>query len=125
MSKAKENCYFIVNGIKIYENDYLANNELSETDLDNLFLHNSLTYSLVFNMLRFAGCKQSASSIIKEITADNSWLYKYKWTYRQQEEYEDMLSKIFYNVYRYRGDELKSYVQWFIITFGLQVVEKS
>ena len=118
---AKNENYSVVDNVRIYTLDYLMNGDLQEGDLEALLNDRGLKYSLIVNMFKFSEHKLSTQEIINKIKMDNSWLKKYHWTKRQLQSYEEILEKIYYNIYRYSGNELKSNVQWFIIQYGLSV----
>ena len=119
MSKTK---FTTVQGVKIYPIEYLTNEELTETDLSNIFDTPSLLYSIIIGMFRFAGYKSKRNSqIIKMIKEDNRWMYKNYWTHNQAVEFEDILTKIFMNVYCETETRARSKAQWEIIWHGLNI----
>ena len=122
MSKTKSTTnYEIVNGVRIYNLDYLAHGDIQESDLDSLLTNKHLIYSLIVNMFKCAGYKFRPNTIMNMIKENNKWFDKYTWTSTQLTDFETILEHILYNIYRYRNEELKSYVQWFIIHYGLTV----
>ena len=64
----------IINNVCIYPLDYLANKELTEYNLDNLFNGKSFLYSLIINMIQMSGVKDNENSIINAITTDSKLL---------------------------------------------------
>lgn len=115
--------YQTVYGIKIYSIDYLCNHELSETELNNLLDNNGkgLLYSLIIGMFKMIKSPKRNYQIIKMIRDDKGWMNKINWTKSQCDQYENMINKVYYNVYRFKGDQAKSLAQWFIIQYGLNV----
>lgn len=110
-----------VSGVKIYPIEYLMNNELTESDLSNIFDTPSLLYSIIIGMFRYSGNNQKNYQIIKTIKEDKRWMYNNFWTEKQAKEYEDVLTKVFMNVYCESEIRAKSKAQWEIIWHGLTV----
>ena len=110
-----------VSGVKIYPIEYLMNNELTESDLSNIFDTPSLLYSIIIGMFRHAGDNKKNYQIIKAIKEDKRWMYNNYWTQKQAKEYEDILTKVFMNVYCESEIRSRSKAQWEIIWHGLNV----
>ena len=110
-----------VSGVKIYPIEYLMNNELTESDLSNIFDTPSLLYSIIIGMFRYSGNNQKNYQIIKIIKEDKRWMYNNYWTEKQAKEYEDILTKVFMNVYCESEIRSRSKAQWEIIWHGLNV----
>jgi hypothetical protein len=111
-----------VSGVKIYPMEYLMNEELTEADLNNVFDTPSLLYSIIINMFHFAGYTSKRNTqIIKMIKEDKRWMYNNYWTHKQAKEYEDILTKVFMNVYCESEYRARSKAQWEMIWHGLHV----
>lgn len=112
-----------VYGVKIYPIDYLLNEEYSESDLDALLGQNSksLKYSIIIGMLREIGIKKRNCDIIKQITTDSKWMYKYQWTADECRDFENKLQKIIKRLYSYQDTQALEVAQWYISIYGLQV----
>ena len=111
-----------VSGVKIYPIEYLINEELTESDLSNIFDTPSLLYSIIIGMFRFAGYNSKRNSqIIKMIKEDKRWMYNNYWTNKQATEFENMLTKLFMNVYCEGETRARSKAQWEIIWHGLNI----
>ena len=110
-----------VSGVKIYPIEYLMNNELTESDLSNIFDTPSLLYSIIIGMFRHSGNNQKNYQIIKTIKEDKRWMYNNYWTEKQAKEYEDILTKVFMNIYCESEIRSRSKAQWEIIWHGLNV----
>ena len=121
MSKSK---FQTVCGVKIYPIDYLCNNELTESDLNNLLDDNKkgLIYSLIIGMFRYVKNVKRNFQIVKIIKADNNWPYKYQWTKTQRDEYENLVIKIIKNIYQYKDSQAISMAQWFMTLYGFNVI---
>ena len=62
---------------KIFEMDYLMNNDLSEDDLYYLFETSSLNYSLLINEFKYSNQELTdEKKIIKLVQSDEEWMYK-------------------------------------------------
>lgn len=114
-----KNC--VISGVKIYPIDYLINEELTESDLSNLFDTKSFTYSLIINMFRENNIKISNSNIIKMITNDKDWMNKFSWNKDKFNEFENKVKKVYKNVYNYTDSVSNQYAQWWMTIFGFSV----
>jgi len=118
MSKSN---YQIVGGICIYPIDYLMNEELTEFDLVNLFETPSLLYSYIVGMYKYIGNNKSILNIINEVRRDNKWTSRYKWTKKQQLNYEDIFSKVIKNIYCTSDKISKQKAEWYTICYGFDI----
>lgn len=108
--------------MKIYTLDYLINNELTDEDLHYLFDCNSLKYSLVIAMIRFAGYTQlSDNDISEQITKDNKWIYNFKWTKGQFKSFENKLVLAIKNIFIYNNNDAKVYAENWMIQHALSI----
>ena len=120
MSKTK---FTTVQGVTIYPIDYLANEELSDNDLSNLLDNDKrgLRYSLVIGMFKFIKSPKRNYQIIKSITSNKNWFKKTTWTTVQQNEYEQLVIKVYKNIYQYKDLTAISLAQWFMSIYGLNI----
>ena len=120
MSKTK---FTTVQGVTIYPIDYLANEELSDNDLSNLLDNDKrgLKYSLVIGMFKFIKSPKRNYQIIKSITSNKNWFKKTTWTTVQQNEYEELVTKVYKNIYQYKDLTAISLAQWFMSIYGLNI----
>lgn len=120
MSKTK---FTTVQGVTIYPIDYLANEELSDNDLSNLLDNDKrgLRYSLVIGMFKFIKSPKRNYQIIKSITSNKNWFKKTTWTTVQQNEYEQLVIKVYKNIYQYKELTAVSLAQWFMSIYGLNI----
>lgn len=107
--------------IKIYSADYLMNNELTDDDLKTLVGDHQLLYSLIVEMFKISKSELSQDEIINIIRTDNKWIFKYFWTKKQRNDFEEKLKKIFRNIYYYSDPELTGHVQMWMIHYGLSI----
>ena len=71
----------------------------------------------------FKNIKSSKSNhqIIKSIKEDKRWMYKYRWSKEQLDNYENLVVNVYKNLYQYKDTQAKSLAQWFIIHYGFPV----
>lgn len=120
MSKSK---YTTVQGITIYPIEYLINEELSDNDLNNLLDNKkrALRYSLIIGMFKFIKSPKRNYQIIKSMTSNKNWFKNTTWTTEQQNEYEQLVIKVYKNVYQYKDQTAISLAQWFMSIYGLDI----
>ena len=120
MSKTK---FTTVQGVTIYPIDYLANEELSDNDLSNLLDNDKrgLRYSLIIGMFKFIKSPKRNYQIIKSITSNKNWFKRTTWTPKQQNEYEQLVIKVYKNIYQYKELTAISLAQWFMSIYGLNI----
>lgn len=110
------------NKCKIYTLEYLMTEELTEEDLYYIFDTASLIYSLVIGMFRFAGnIDMDDYDLIEMCKTNERWVYEYYWTKKQHNDFINMLTKIYKNIYQYKTGTAKNAAQWFTFQYGLTV----
>lgn len=118
MSKQK---FPTVYKVRVYDIDYLMNEELTESDLTSLFDTPSLNYSLIISMFNHIGLKMKNFEIIKRVKKDHRWMYETTWTHSQQREFENKVISVMKNVYNY-GDFISlQRGQWWMTMYGFKV----
>lgn len=112
-----------VYGTKIFPIEYLANEELTDNDLNDLLDNGKrgLKYSLIIGMFKFIKSHKRNCQIIKEVLANRNWQKKTLWSHKQQKEYEQLVTKVYKNIYQYKGFTAISLAQWFMSIYGLNV----
>ena len=115
--------YQTVYGVKIYPIEFIVNHELTESELNNLLDNNArgLFYSLVIGMFKTIKSSKRNYQIIKQIREDNRWMYKYRWSKEQLDNYEKLIVEAYKNLYQYKDTQAISLAQWFIIRYGFPV----
>ena len=115
--------YQTVYGIKIYPIEFISNHELTESELNNLLDNNGrgLFYSLVIGMFKAIKSSKRNYQIIKMIKEDKRWMYKYRWSKEQLDNYENLIIEAYKNLYQYKDVQAISLAQWFIIRYGFPV----
>jgi hypothetical protein len=104
---------------KIFDIDYLQNSEFNEDDLHWLLDTSSFTLSLIIGMFKkYDKSDISDDKIISIIHNDNNWMYKHFWLKKDREEYLEILSKIYYNLYRYQEYLCKMYAEMWLVQYG-------
>lgn len=112
-----------VNGIPFYDIDYLANTELSEEDLYNIFEGPSLHYSLFLGMFTHIGDKRKPEELINMGKTDENWMYKNFWTRKQKETYTDLITKAYQNIYQFGPEQSRSAAEHWVFLNGLSLEE--
>ena len=115
--------YQTVYGVKIYPVEFISNHELSESELNNLLDNNGrgLFYSLIIGMFKAIKSSKRNYQIIKMIKEDKRWMYKYRWSKEQLDNYENLIIEAYKNLYQYKDAQAISLAQWFIIHYGFPV----
>lgn len=115
--------YQTVYGVKIYPIEFIGNHELTESELNNLLDNNGrgLFYSLVIGMFKTIKSSKRNYQIIKMIKEDKRWMYKYRWSKEQLDNYEKLIIEAYKNLYQYKDAQAISLAQWFIIRYGFPV----
>ena len=115
--------YQTVYGVKIYPIEFIGNHELTESELNNLLDNNGrgLFYSLVIGMFKTIKSSKRNYQIIKMIKEDKRWMYKYRWSKEQLDNYEKLIIEAYKNLYQYKDAQAISLAQWFIIHYGFPV----
>lgn len=115
--------YQTVYGVKIYPIEFIGNHELTESELNNLLDNNArgLFYSLIIGMFKTIKSSKRNYQIIKQVREDNRWMYKYRWSKEQLDNYEKLIVEAYKNLYQYKDTQAISLAQWFIIRYGFPV----
>ena len=115
--------YNTVYGTRIYPIEYLCNNELTESDLNNLLDDNKkgLLLSLIIGMFKTIKSTKRNFQIVKLIRSDKNWMYKTKWSKEQRDKYENLVINAYKNIYQYKDLQAISLGQWFMTIYGLSV----
>lgn len=106
---------------KLYSNKYLAEKELTETDLYYLFDTPSLNYSLVVNMFKFMKKDMKPDEVLTLCKTNDRWMYEHHWTKEDRERYREELMKVFKNIYRNGPYETESSVDWWLFMYGFSM----
>lgn len=120
MAKVK---FQTVQGVIVYPIDYLAKEELSDTDLSNLLDNNKkgLMYSLIIDMFRHINNKKTNLQIINMIKNDSDWYNKIVWKKEEHDAYENLVINVYKNVYQFNETIAKSLGEWFMTLYGFKV----
>ena len=115
--------YQTVYGVKIYPIEFIGNHELTESELNNLLDNKGkgLFYSLIIGMFKTIKSSKRNYQIIKMIKEDKRWMYKYRWSKEQLDNYEKLIIEAYKNLYQYKDAQAISLAQWFIIHYGFPV----
>ena len=111
---------------KIFTIEYLRNTELTEEDLHYIFDTSSLIYSLIISEIRLAGYNNiNDSEIINDIIHSNEWLNKYQWSKTLRNEFTDILTDVFCNIYQVQESLARQRSEMFLISYGLTCKSKN
>ena len=111
---------------KIFTIEYLRNTELTEEDLHYIFDTSSLIYSLIISEIRLAGYNNiNDSEIINDIIHSNEWLNKYQWSTSLRNEFTDILTDVFCNIYQVQEALARQRSEMFLISYGLTCKSKN
>lgn len=106
---------------KIFDIDYLMNEDLTEIDLHYLLDKSSLLHSLIISEFRHIGDDRSNSEIINEYKKDKKWIDKYSFKSKKSyDEFRNKLLKVFKNIYQIGPNSCNSNADWFMIYYGFQ-----
>lgn len=104
---------------KIFELNYLQHADLTEDDLYYLFETPSLNYSLIINMFKITNQEiTDEKKIINIAKTDKEWMYKYFWTAKQRDNFENALKDVYMNLRQCGPVEAESATQWWILMYG-------
>ena len=104
---------------KIFDIDYLCNAEFTEDDLYYIFETKSLNYSFLVNMFNRTNQPITEDKKIIALVKNNGWQYKYFWTDKQREDFENDIIKAYKNIYICDSREAQCYAQFWVIQYGL------
>ena len=111
---------------KIFTIEYLRNTELTEEDLHYIFDTSSLIYSLIISEIKLAGYNNvDNATIINDIIKDNEWLNKYQWSPMLRNEFTDILTDVFCNIYQVQESLARQRAEMFLINYGLVCKSKN
>ena len=109
-----------INGVKIYSLDYLANEVLTDEDVNALVDTNSLKYSVIIEMFKLCKIKKSINDIIDLITTNLNWFDDHKIDKKNFDYLENTLTKIYKNIFSYNENTAKQYAQWFMSIYSFR-----
>lgn len=106
---------------KLYDLDYLCDEEITENDLYWIFDTDSLLYSLIIGMFRYVGYDMSNKDILTLCRDNDRWMYEYFWTQSQRNEFRKKLIKLIKNIYSYKDGSAESKADWWLFEWGLTI----
>lgn len=109
-----------IDGVKIYPLSYLAEAVLTDDDINNLLDTPSLKYSVIIDMFNRCKINKTNKAIIKFIKTEN-WYDKFKIDKLNFNELENIVTKIYQNIYSYQPNLAKHYAQWFMTIYSFKV----
>lgn len=109
--------------IKIYDLDYLINEEYTEEDLHYLLDTKSFRYSLIVGMFRFIGeNNRTDNDIINICKTNDKWFDKYHWKNpNQRKQFIGKVAKIYKNLYQYSESKSYQLAEWWMLYNGFSI----
>lgn len=108
-------------GIKIFTIDYLQNGNISDIHLDDLIYKKSLMYSLLYFEFKLNNLNINIEDIINICKNNENWFDNYKWENNEiKKEFIEIITNIYYNIYRYSKDKCKSMALFWVTLYGFK-----
>lgn len=105
----------------VYTLEYLANEDLTEKDLHNLFDKDSLLYSVVVAQFHEIGDTRRDWELIKECKEDPDWMNKYYFkSEKLRNIFVNKVAKVLMNLYTYKEEKAKREAAWFLLGYGFR-----
>lgn len=104
----------------IFTLDYIASQELTDQDLNDLF-GGSIKVSLIVGMFKFIGDERTPHKIIEHCKKDLDWFNHTTWCNNQYEEFKTILSKIYKNVYYFGPNKCEAYADMWLNNYGFKI----
>lgn len=109
-----------IDGHTIFDIKYLMSGILTDEDLNLLLNTSSLNRSLILAEYRLIGDKDSVESIFKKCKKDEFWYDNTSWTNKQQDEFRNILLKVYHNIYYYSEKRCSDLADMWILNFGFK-----
>lgn len=107
---------------KIFDLNYLMNEELTEDDLYHLFETESLNYSFIIEMFRFLNELTNPKKLAHDFHKNNGWINKKKFcSMKERTKFTDKLEKAIKNIYQYSDYLSKRWVDDWMFHYGFSV----
>lgn len=112
------------NATPIYKLDYLLNEELTESDLNNLLNGSCLNYSLVVAEFKFNGEKRNYNRILMKCKNNDTWFDDNTWVAEKQDEFRNILAKVYKNIYYYSEKRCLDMADMWLLNFGFRCIHE-
>ena len=104
---------------KIFDIDYLQNNEFTEEDLMYLFETSSFSLSLIVEMFKSYDKQElTIDKILNIVKTDSNWMYKHFWNDEQRNEFLAKLMQCYKNMYRYSDEICEKMAEMWLVQYG-------
>ena len=110
--------------IKVFDLDYLSNEEFTEDDLYRLFETPSLNRSLVIGMFRFIGNDNDELDILNLVKTKENWMNDILWSFTKKQKFRDILINISKNLYQYSEKTAANWADEWLLRYGFGVKQK-
>ena len=110
--------------IKIFDLDYLQNEEFTEDDLYKLFETPSLNRSLIIGMFRFINDERTDEEILDLVKTKENWMNEILWTFSVKQNFRNILVNIVKNLYQYSSKTSENWADEWLLRYGFGVKQK-
>ena len=112
--------YCTCDGLTIFNIDYLREATLTDKDLEILLNGASLNRSLVYGQFVFNGSTLNPEEVFKECKEDSMWFDTNTCTVENQDKFRNILSEVYYNIYRYSKRKCLDMADMWLLNFGFR-----
>lgn len=110
--------------IKIFDLDYLQNEEFTEDDLYKLFDTPSLNRSLIIGMFRFINDERMDEEILDLVKTKENWMNEILWTFSVKKKFRNILINVAKNLYQYSPKTSENWADEWLLRYGFAVKQK-
>ena len=110
-------------GLTIFNIDYLREATLTDKDLEILLNSASLNRSLIYAQFAFNGSKKSPEEVFTECKKDTMWFDTNTCTLENQDKFRNILSEVYYNIYRYSKAKCLDMANMWLLNFGFRCLK--
>lgn len=110
--------------IKIFDLDYLQNEEFTEDDLYKLFETPSLNRSLIIGMFRFINDEHTDEEILDLVKTKENWMNEILWSFSVKQNFRNILTNIAKNLYQYSSKTSENWADEWLLRYGFGVKQK-
>ena len=118
------NIYGKFDGKSIYKIEHLTNGELTDGDLNLLLEGTHLNFSLIVAEYRFIGDKRKHDEILSHCLLVEDWFDRTSWTIEQQDEFRNILAKVYKNIYYYSEKRCLDMADMWLLNFGFRCIHE-
>ena len=112
--------YCKCDGLTIFTIDYLREAILTDKDLDILLNSASLNRSLVYAQFVLNGSQKKPEEVFEECKKDSMWFDTNTCTVENQNKFRNILTEVYYNIYRYSKTKCLDMANMWLLNFGFR-----